>query len=146
MGNTGDATVLLEFGANPTHVGAVWDRFHHYKDAAGGKTAATTSVTKPKCDIHPLGVAALKRPAIYISGVVEAAGAVLVFFKEAEAAWLLIGLMVAVFPANVYHAVSEVPQKATGIGRPTVYYRLLIQLLFIGWAHWHTTQNQPGFA
>jgi len=37
---------------------------------------------------------ALKRPAIYISGVVEAAGAVLVFFKEAEAAWLLIGLMV----------------------------------------------------
>lgn len=58
MGNTGDATMLLEFGANPTHVGAVWDRFHHYKDAAGGKTAATTSVTTPKCDIHPLGVAA----------------------------------------------------------------------------------------
>ena len=58
MGNTGDATMLLEFGANPTHVGAVWDRFHHDKDAAGGKTAATTSVITPKCDIHPLGVAA----------------------------------------------------------------------------------------
>ena len=58
MGNTGDATMLLEFGANPTHVGAVWDRFHHDKDAAEGKTAATTSVITPKCDIHPLGVAA----------------------------------------------------------------------------------------
>jgi len=62
VGNAEDATMLLEFGADPTHVGAVWDRFHHRaendNDAAVGETAASASIIIPKCDIHPLGAAA----------------------------------------------------------------------------------------
>ena len=53
---------------------------------------------------------------------------------DAAAALLLLG----VFPANVYHAVSKKAQRETRIGPPVVYVRLLIQGLFFAWARWHT--------
>lgn len=82
---------------------------------------------------------ALRLPAIQFSGLVEAFAALYIWVDEAFAAWTIIALLVAVFPANLYHAFWEKPQKETRIGPPLVHIRLAIQLLFGCWAHWHTT-------
>ena len=55
-------------------------------------------------------------------------------------------LLWAVFPANLYHALSQKAQKDTKISAPGVLYaRVVIQFLFLGWAGWHAdlaTLNQ----
>ena len=57
---------------------------------------------------------------------------------ERRAAWATIALLIAVFPANLYHAYSRKAQKKTRVGRTAALARLPIQLAFIAWAHWHT--------
>ena len=57
------------------------------------------------------------------------------------AAWGIIALLIAVFPANVYVALENVglPDAAPGTGNPLVnWLRLPFQALFIVWAWWYT--------
>jgi uncharacterized membrane protein len=57
------------------------------------------------------------------------------------AAWGLIALLIAVFPANVYMALENVglPDGVPGTGNPLVnWLRLPLQPLFIVWAWWYT--------
>lgn len=57
------------------------------------------------------------------------------------AAWGIIALLIAVFPANVYVALENVglPNGAPGTGDPLVnWLRLPFQALFIVWAWWYT--------
>ena len=57
------------------------------------------------------------------------------------AAWGIIALLVAVFPANVYVALENVglPDGQPGTGNPVVnWLRLPIQGLFVLWAWWYT--------
>ena len=77
---------------------------------------------------------------VYASGVFEAIFGVLLLIPRMEntAAWAIIALLFAVFPANIYHAVSARAQQATGVGPPAVYFRIPIQAIFLNWAHWHT--------
>ena len=76
---------------------------------------------------------------VYASGVAELLGGLLLIANATAiyGAWLIIATLVAVFPANVYHAVSKEAQRRTKIGPPDVYVRLPIQLLFLAWARWH---------
>ena len=78
------------------------------------------------------------RVCVYASGVAELLGGLLLLVRPVHGAWLIIAILVAVFPANIYHALSSRAQKLTRIGAPAVYVRIPIQFLFFGWARWHT--------
>lgn len=77
--------------------------------------------------------------AVYISGFFEILlGGMLLFVKTRKiAAWGLIALLIAVFPANIYLAQSEAAQHALNISQTAAYIRLPFQALFIGLAFWH---------
>jgi uncharacterized membrane protein len=78
---------------------------------------------------------------VYISGFFEILGGVGLLIPEtrAWAAWGLIALYIAVFPANIYmftHNVSLNPKKP--IPRWALLARLPFQFLFMAWAYWFT--------
>jgi len=88
----------------------------------------------PKFLPAPLGL-------VYISGFFEIVGGVGLLIPEtrAWAAWGLIALYVAVFPANIYmltHNISLDPKKP--IPRWVLWLRLPFQFVFIAWAYWFT--------
>jgi uncharacterized membrane protein len=82
-----------------------------------------------------------KRESVVISGVAEIAGALAVLHPTTRRAggWWLIALLLAVFPANVYMAVS--PEKIPGahkIPRWALWARLPLQPLAMLWV-WRAT-------
>jgi uncharacterized membrane protein len=55
------------------------------------------------------------------------------------AAWGIIALLIAVFPANVYVALENVGMEGPGSGAgPLNFIRLPIQAVLIVWAWWYT--------
>ncbi len=76
---------------------------------------------------------------VYASGVIEIALGIMILFPETRvlAAWLLIGLFIAVYPANIYAVEKFKPKK-----NRTMYWlsiiRLPFQFLFIWWAWQYT--------
>jgi uncharacterized membrane protein len=55
------------------------------------------------------------------------------------AAWGIIALLIAVFPANVYAALENVGPGGPGTGAGAAnYIRLPFQALFMVWAWWYT--------
>ena len=78
--------------------------------------------------------------AVYLSGVFEILlGGMLLFKKYRKVAgWGLIALLLAVFPANIYLAQSEIAQQSINISQTAAIVRLPFQALFIGIAYWHT--------
>jgi uncharacterized membrane protein len=75
---------------------------------------------------------------VYVSGVAEIAlGAMLLFSKWSRlAAWGLIALLVAVFPANIHMAMH--PEQYPSIPTAALWMRLPIQGLLIAWAFRYT--------
>ncbi len=81
------------------------------------------------------------RALVYISGVFEVLGGVglLIPRLRKAAAWGLILLYVAVFPANIYMAVAGVQiDPANPIPSWAAWLRLPFQFVFIAWAYWFT--------
>ncbi len=56
------------------------------------------------------------------------------------AAWGIIALLIAVFPANLYAAAENVSAEG-GAGGALAYLRLPFQALFILWAWWYTRSD-----
>jgi len=85
------------------------------------------------------------RAIVYLSGVAEVGLGlgVLVPRTRRLAAWGLVALLVAVFPANLYHAFGDV--KLASMQAPFAYHviRLPMQLVLIAWAYWHTRPELP---
>jgi uncharacterized membrane protein len=87
---------------------------------------------------------------VYISGVFEILGGIglVIPLVSVAAAWGLIALFIAVFPANIYQALNSIP--IDGIPHhPWLYWaRLPFQAVLIAWAWWYTRQpeDQPGAA
>lgn len=85
---------------------------------------------------------------VYISGFFEILGGIglLIPSVSVAAAWGLIALFVAVFPANINMAVNSIPIE--GIPHiPWLYWaRLPLQAVLIAWAWWYTQnpKDQPG--
>jgi len=78
---------------------------------------------------------------VYVSGFFEILGGVglLIPDTRAWAAWGLVALYVAVFPANIYMLTNNIslnPNKP--IPRWALWLRLPFQFLFIAWAYWFT--------
>jgi uncharacterized membrane protein len=85
---------------------------------------------------------------VYISGFFEILGglSLLIPFVSVAAAWGLITLFIAVFPANIYMTLNNI--EIEGIPHNQVLYlaRLPFQAVLIAWAWWYTRKpgDQPG--
>jgi uncharacterized membrane protein len=78
---------------------------------------------------------------VQISGVFEIAlGALLLIPKFTRiAAFGIIALLIAVFPANIYMA--QHPELFPEFSRAALYARLPLQLVLILWAYWYTKES-----
>ncbi len=80
------------------------------------------------------------REIVFISGAAEILGGLGVLSKRARpwAGWWLVALLVAVFPSNVYMAIS--PEDIRGLSVPPelLWLRLPLQVVLIAWV-WHAT-------
>lgn len=74
---------------------------------------------------------------VYLSGLFEVLLGVLLLIPRttALAAWGLVALLVAVFPANVHMAMN--PELFPGISPVILWGRLPLQGVFIAWAYWY---------
>jgi uncharacterized membrane protein len=75
---------------------------------------------------------------VAVSGVAEIAGAVglLVPRLRRAAGWGLIALLIAVFPANIYMAISDDPRVKLGLPQWALWARLPLQAVLIVWVEW----------
>ena len=81
---------------------------------------------------------------VYISGVFEILGGIglMIPFISVAAAWGLIALFIAVFPANINQAINSIP--IDGIPHHPILYwvRLPFQAVLIAWAWWYTRKPE----
>jgi uncharacterized membrane protein len=77
---------------------------------------------------------------VYISGFFEIAGGVglLVPLTARWAAWGLIALYLAVFPANINMAIHHISPGPTPLPTWALWGRLPFQAVLIAWAWWYT--------
>lgn len=82
---------------------------------------------------------------VWISGIAEIALGLLLLWPHtrAFAAWGLIALLFAVFPANVHMALHPEQFDAPAWG---LYLRLPFQALFVLWAWWYTRPPKKDIA
>jgi uncharacterized membrane protein len=86
---------------------------------------------------------------VYLSGVAEIGlGAALAVPRLSRlAGWGLVALFIAVFPANLHHALSgglHHPDLPEAFADPVgAWVRLPFQLVFIAWAWWSTRPEPP---
>lgn len=72
---------------------------------------------------------------VYLSGVVEIAGGVLVLIPATQRAggWLLMLTLLAIFPANLHMAINGIQPFAFEVSQAGAWGRLPIQGLFWAW-------------
>lgn len=90
------------------------------------------------------------RALVYLSGIAEIALGLGVQFDRTRraAAWGIVALLVAVFPANVYMATDDVaaefaPDRLAEGARAAAWARLPFQAVLVLWAWWHALP-EPG--
>ena len=73
--------------------------------------------------------------AVYISGFFEVLGGIGVLIPRLRkiAGWGLLFLLIAVYPANIYMAIT--PEEFPDISISLLYFRLVLQFLFFYWAY-----------
>jgi uncharacterized membrane protein len=78
-----------------------------------------------------------------ISGLIEITLGIFLLEPRTRvyAAWGMIALFIAVFPANVYAALENVGLEGPGSGPGAIaYLRLPFQAVLIAWAWWYTRE------
>lgn len=77
---------------------------------------------------------------VYVSGAAEMAGGagLLIPKLRRAAAWGLVALLIAVFPANVYMATDHIQMTVRPLPEWTAWARLPLQGLLIWWVLWCT--------
>lgn len=75
---------------------------------------------------------------VYISGCAEIAGGIGLLIPKLRqfAAWGLVVLLVAVFPANIYMAMGQIQVTADPLPSWVLWARLPLQFLLIWWVLW----------
>lgn len=85
---------------------------------------------------------------VYVSGFFEILGGIglLIPLVSVAAAWGLIALFIAVFPANIYQAINSIPIDGIPHHPLLYWFRLPFQAVLITWAWWFTKkpEQQPG--
>jgi len=81
---------------------------------------------------------------VYISGFFEILGGIglLVPFVSRAAAWGLIALFIAVFPANINQAVNNISIEGIPHNQILYWVRLPFQAVLIAWAWWFTRKPE----
>jgi uncharacterized membrane protein len=81
---------------------------------------------------------------VQISGLAEIAGGLGLLWEKTRrlAAWGLIALFVAVFPANLNMAVNHLPLGTHEVPTWALWARLPLQLVFIAWAYLFTKPSR----
>ncbi len=82
----------------------------------------------------------LKTEIVYLTGMMEIgfAAGLLIPNYQITTAWLLIAFLIIVLPANIYAGIKQVDyQNATftGNGLSYLWFRIPLQMLFIGWTY-----------
>lgn len=79
----------------------------------------------------------------YISGACEIILGIMLLIPRWTrlAAWGIIALLIAVYPANIYMAMN--PQVFPDVKPIVSLIRLPFQFLFIAWAYWFTRPDKP---
>ena len=82
---------------------------------------------------------------VYLTGLIEVVGGVAILAPKIRkaGAYLLIFLLVSVFPANIYLYVSETPQSLLGISEADALIRMPFQIPLILLPYWHSKKNHP---
>ncbi len=82
---------------------------------------------------------------VYFTGLIEVVGGAAILSSKTRkaGAYLLIFLLVSVFPANIYLYVSEIPQSLLGISKMDALIRMPFQIPLILLAFWHSKENNP---
>lgn len=80
----------------------------------------------------------LHKELVYLSGLFEIIFGVMLLFNKTRliAAWGLILLLIAVFPANIY--LAQTNGSVLDISAAVAWWRLPFQAVFIGFAYWHS--------
>ena len=80
---------------------------------------------------------------VYLSGAAEVALGLLLLIPRVQnfAAWGLIALLLAVFPANLHMALN--PDSYPTIPPVALWGRLPLQAVLIAWAYWFTGRVSP---
>ena len=81
---------------------------------------------------------------VQISGIAEILGGLGLILPQTRrlAAWGLIALLVAVFPANLNMALNHLPLGTTEVPGWALWARLPLQLGLIAWAFWFTRRDR----
>ena len=82
---------------------------------------------------------------VYFTGLIEVVGGAAILSPKSrkEGAYLLIFLLISVFPANIYLYLSETPQNLLGISKTDALIRMPFQIPLILLAFWHSKKNHP---
>ena len=86
----------------------------------------------------------LHLPAVQLSGVAEVLLGVMLLVPRTQqlAAWGLIALLIAVFPANIY-AYQHSREVFPDLDPAVHFWRLPLQAVMIAWAWWYTRPEKP---
>jgi uncharacterized membrane protein len=81
---------------------------------------------------------------VYLSGLIEIILGVLLLSPKLTwmAAWGLVALLIAVFPANLHMAVNHELYPEYSV--TALWARLPLQFVLIGWAYWYTKSIHRG--
>ena len=84
-----------------------------------------------------------KKELVLISGFFEIAFGFLLLFHKTRfyASWGIILLLIAVFPANIYLYLSEIPQEALGFTKSQALVRMPFQIPLLIIAYWHSMES-----
>jgi uncharacterized membrane protein len=81
---------------------------------------------------------------VYISGAFEILGGLGLILPATRrhAAWGLVLLYLAVFPANINMAINDIPMNGEHVAPLMRWGRLPLQLVLIAWAFWYTRRDR----
>lgn len=81
-----------------------------------------------------------KKEAVFISGFFEILLGILLLFHKTRklAAWGIIMLLIAVFPANIYLYVSDITREILNISKIDALIRIPFQIPLIIISYWHS--------
>ena len=105
-------------------IGYIWVGFQHFID-----TSFFLKIMPPSFPLH--------KESVYVSGVLEILFGSGIIIKKTRfyASWGIIFLLIAVYPANIYLAITN--GEAMGTSSLIAWGRLPIQFIFISLAYWH---------
>ena len=83
-----------------------------------------------------------KEEIVLLSGLIEVILGILLLFNQTRklAAWGIILLLIAVFPANIYLYLSEIPREALNISKNQALFRMPFQIPLIIISYWHSKE------